>query len=252
MKSRRQFKIKRLYARCISAICVRQSTSRWLSGYEASCRGFESKESILHWCRDHRVHHKYTETDADPYNSKRGFFFCHIGWMMCKKHSAVIAAGKKLPMADLLADPVVRFNAKYYKPMWLLFCFIFPTVIPVYFWDEKWLNAFCVAGVLRYVFQLHCTWYINSIAHMFGYRPFDKNMEARDSPFSDYVFPNEGYHNFHHAFPRDYKAKEHGFSLNCVRVFIELMALIGQAYDLKLSSDEVIKSRKLRTGDGSK
>ena len=27
------------------------------------------------WCRDHRVHHKYSETDADPHNTNRGFFF---------------------------------------------------------------------------------------------------------------------------------------------------------------------------------
>lgn len=26
---------------------------------------------ILEWARDHRVHHKYSETDADPYNVKR-------------------------------------------------------------------------------------------------------------------------------------------------------------------------------------
>ncbi|GBM45847.1 hypothetical protein AVEN_180715-1 [Araneus ventricosus] len=87
---------------------------------------------------------------------------------------------------------------------------------------------------------------------MFGYRPFDKNIEARDSSFNDYLTPGEGLHNYHYVFRRDYKAKEHGFSLNSGRVFIELMASIEQAYDLKLSSDDVIKSRKLKTGDGSK
>ncbi|GBM60205.1 Delta(9)-fatty-acid desaturase fat-7 [Araneus ventricosus] len=192
------------------------------------------KETIFRWCRDHRVHHKYIETNADPHNIKRGFFFAHIGWLMCKKHPAVYAAGRKLPMDDLLADPVVRFNTKYFYPMFLFFCFIFPTVIPVYFWSENWLDAFCVAGVLRYVFQLHCIFTTNSLAHMFGYRPFDKNIDARDSLFYDSIFPGEGDHNFHHTFPRDYKAKEHGFSLNTGRFFIELMALFGQAYDLKV------------------
>jgi stearoyl-CoA desaturase (Delta-9 desaturase) len=42
--------------------------------------------SIFHWSRDHRAHHKYSETDADPHNATRGFFFAHMGWLLVKKH----------------------------------------------------------------------------------------------------------------------------------------------------------------------
>jgi stearoyl-CoA desaturase (delta-9 desaturase) len=41
---------------------------------------------IYHWARDHRVHHKFSETDADPHNATRGFFFAHMGWLLVKKH----------------------------------------------------------------------------------------------------------------------------------------------------------------------
>lgn len=44
------------------------------------------QNSIYTWGRDHRVHHKYSETDADPVNIERGFFFAHCGWLMCKKY----------------------------------------------------------------------------------------------------------------------------------------------------------------------
>lgn len=37
------------------------------------------QDAAVHWARDHRVHHKYSETDADPHNATRGFFFSHIG-----------------------------------------------------------------------------------------------------------------------------------------------------------------------------
>ncbi|CAL1269598.1 unnamed protein product [Larinioides sclopetarius] len=208
--------------------------------------------SIFAWCRDHRVHHKYVDTDADPYNINRGFFFAHMGWLICKKHPDVIKAGKKLPLDDLLADPVVIFNRKYFYPMWIVFCFILPTIIPVYFWGESWLDSFCVAGMLKYVLQIHSIFFVNSVAHMYGYRPFDKNIEARESFFTEIFQPNEGSHNYHHVFPRDYTTKEHTFSFNSSRIFIDFMALIGQAYDLKMSSDELIKARKLKTGDGSK
>lgn len=40
------------------------------------------QDSALHWCKDHRVHHKYSDTDADPHNSTRGFFFSHVGWLL--------------------------------------------------------------------------------------------------------------------------------------------------------------------------
>lgn len=46
--------------------------------------------SIYHWARDHRVHHKYSETSADPHNATRGFFFAHIGWLYVKKHEDIV------------------------------------------------------------------------------------------------------------------------------------------------------------------
>lgn len=68
------------------------------------------QDCALHWARDHRVHHKYSETDADPHNATRGFFFSHVGWLLCKKHPEVIAKGKGLDISDLKADPVLRFQ----------------------------------------------------------------------------------------------------------------------------------------------
>ncbi|KAK2115926.1 hypothetical protein P7K49_006552 [Saguinus oedipus] len=67
---------------------------------------------IFEWSRDHRVHHKYSETDADPHNARRGFFFSHIGWLFVRKHRDVIEKGRKLDVTDLLADPVVRIQRK--------------------------------------------------------------------------------------------------------------------------------------------
>jgi stearoyl-CoA desaturase (Delta-9 desaturase) len=58
------------------------------------------------------MHHKYTDTNADPYNSKRGFFFCHIGWLMVKKHPDVIEKGKTIDMSDLTSDPLIQFQRK--------------------------------------------------------------------------------------------------------------------------------------------
>lgn len=73
---------------------------------------FSLQNDIFEWSRDHRVHHKYSETDADPHNARRGFFFSHIGWLFVRKHRDVIEKGRKLDVTDLLADPVVQFQRK--------------------------------------------------------------------------------------------------------------------------------------------
>lgn len=63
--------------------------------------------------RDHRVHHKFTDTDADPHNAQRGFFFSHMGWLMVRKHPDVISKGATIDMSDLEKDPVVIWQRRY-------------------------------------------------------------------------------------------------------------------------------------------
>lgn len=70
------------------------------------------QNDIYEWARDHRGHHKYSETNADPHNAKRGFFFSHIGWLLVRKHPEVIEKGQKLQLADLEADEVVMFQKR--------------------------------------------------------------------------------------------------------------------------------------------
>ncbi|NWJ07952.1 SCD5 desaturase, partial [Crypturellus undulatus] len=78
----------------------------------AAANSMAFQNDIYEWSRDHRVHHKYSETDADPHNALRGFFFSHIGWLLVRKHPDVIEKGKKVDVSDLLEDPVVRFQRK--------------------------------------------------------------------------------------------------------------------------------------------
>lgn len=71
-----------------------------------------AQNDMIEWVRDHRVHHKFTDTNADPHNSKRGFFFCHIGWLMCKKHPDVKKYGGKVDMSDLENDSLLLLQRK--------------------------------------------------------------------------------------------------------------------------------------------
>jgi len=62
----------------------------------------------------------------------------------------------------------------------------------------------------------------------------------------------EGWHNYHHAFPWDYKAAELGlYKVNIPAAFIEVMAWLGLAYDLKTASPEIIEKYRTNKGDGT-
>ncbi|KAF7995136.1 hypothetical protein HCN44_004608 [Aphidius gifuensis] len=210
------------------------------------------QNSIWVWARDHRVHHKYSETDADPCNAKRGFFFSHVGWLMSKKHPDVTNIGQGVDLKDLEADPVVAFQKKYYFYLVALICIILPAVIPVYFWNETWTNAIFIPVFLRYTIGLNATWLVNSAAHMYGGRPYDKFINPSENFAVILGTLGEGWHNFHHTFPWDYKTSElPHYVFNWTTGFIHVFAKIGWAYDLKSVSEQVVKARCKRTGDGS-
>ncbi|TMW54346.1 hypothetical protein DOY81_000619 [Sarcophaga bullata] len=210
------------------------------------------QDAAYHWARDHRVHHKYSETDADPHNATRGFFFSHIGWLLCKKHPEVKAKGKGVDLSDLRQDKIIMFQKKYYMLLMPLLCFLLPTVIPMYFWNETFINSWFVATMFRWCFILNVTWLVNSAAHKFGGKPYDKYINPAENPSVAILAFGEGWHNYHHVFPWDYKTAEFGqYSMNLTTAFIDFFAKIGWAYDLKTVSADIIKKRVKRTGDGT-
>lgn len=207
---------------------------------------------IYEWVRDHRVHHKFTDTDADPHNSKRGFFFSHIGWLMVRKHPDVIKKGALIDMSDLEKDPVVVWQRRLYIILMPLCCFLIPTWVPCYFWNERPMYAW-YATVFRYTWSLNMTWLVNSAAHIWGMKPYDSGISPTDSIQVGIAAFGEGWHNYHHVFPWDYKAAELGnYKMNFTTAVIDGFAKIGWAYDLKTVSTDMIKKRALRTGDGTR
>ena len=128
---------------------------------------------------------------------------------------------------------------------------LFPSVVPWYFWGEDGYVAFFVCFALRYVTVLNFTWCVNSVAHMWGNRPYDKTISPVENIIVTTGAAGEGFHNYHHTFPHDYRASELGMKYNFTTMFIDFMTFIGQAYDRKTMSQELIDRRKARTGDGT-
>ncbi|XP_012541280.2 (11Z)-hexadec-11-enoyl-CoA conjugase [Monomorium pharaonis] len=204
------------------------------------------------WLRVHRTHHRYTDTCADPHNANRGFFFSHIGWLMMKHHPAVKEYGKNVDMSDIYADPVIRFADKYYSLIMVPLCFVLPAIIPVYVWNETWFLSIS-SVIVRYVIALNVTFSVNSFAHMWGNKPYNSTVKPTENPTVSFFAMGEGWHNYHHSFPWDYKAAELGlYRLNISTAFIDFMAWLGWAYDLKTSNAKIIDRLCANKGDGTR
>ncbi|KAK2093702.1 hypothetical protein P7K49_027440 [Saguinus oedipus] len=209
------------------------------------------QNDVFEWARDHSAHHKFSEADADPHNSRRGFFFSHVGWLLVPKHPAVKEKGGTLDLSDLKAEKLVMFQRRYYKPGVLLMCFILPTLVAFYFWGETFQHSLYVATFLRYAVVLNATWLVNSAAHLYGYPPYDKIISPQENVLVSLEAVGEGFHNYHHSFPYDYSASEYRWHINVTTFFIDCMAALGLAYDQKKVSKAAILARIKRTGDGS-
>ena len=79
----------------------------------------------------HRLHHRHTDTESDPYSAANGLFFSHVGWIFYKTKYP------KLPLVqkeDLCRDPVVLFQHRYFLELALLTCVALPTAVGHFRW----------------------------------------------------------------------------------------------------------------------
>lgn len=166
----------------------------------ALCFTIAFQEDLFTWTRDHRCHHKWTDTDADPYNARRGFLFSHLGWIVQRKHPQVRRKGRTIDMRDIEGQPIVAFHRRWYYALLLLIWGLLPTAIPAYLWGERPTNALLCCVFLRTVTFLHGTWLVNSWAHRYGSRPYDTRLTAVESNFRHLVL-GEGFHNVSAAEP---------------------------------------------------
>jgi len=190
--------------------------------------------SVYSWATNHRVHHKYSDTDADPHNSQRGFFFSHIGWLLLKKHPDRIQAESQIDSSDLWADPLIRIQHKC-DPWFAVPAILSPCLVAYYCWGESISNSILVVGCLRYSVVLHVTFLVNSAAHVWGDHPYDAKSVTGDNPMISFLAGGEGWHNWHHKYPFDYAASEFGISsqYNPSKLVIDTCAFMGLVWNRK-------------------
>lgn len=192
------------------------------------------QNSALKWCSDHRVHHRHVDHEKDPYNINKGFFYAHMGWIFFKEQKTETAHYPK----DLLNDKLVMWQHRNYLAIAVTVGFILPTLLG-YFLGSA-LGGLALSGLARVVFVHHCTFFINSLCHIVGSRPYTDTNTARDSYVMALFSYGEGYHNYHHYFPSDYRNGIRWYHFDPTKWLIKILSFVGLVKDLKKVPEKLI------------
>lgn len=202
----------------------------------AGASSFEG--SVLEWSTDHRDHHRFTDTEQDPYNIKQGFWHAHMGWIFTLDESR----RRYDNVEDLMRDPLIVFQHKYYSYLAIFTGFILPMLIAGMWGD--WLGGFLVGGALRITIGHQMTFCINSVCHYFGKQTYSEKYSARDNWFTALFTLGEGFHNFHHRFPIDYRNGVRFYDFDPTKWLIKTLYYFGLAKDLrKIKAQRILESK---------
>jgi stearoyl-CoA desaturase (delta-9 desaturase) len=202
---------------------------------------FALQNDVLHWASDHRRHHQYVDNnDLDPYSARRGFWFSHIGWILRNYESG---NGGFSNVKDLQQDPILVWQHKHYLTLVLLTNIGLPALLGLVHGDV--IGGLLLGGLLRLVLSQHLTYFINSLAHIWGHQPYSDASSARDNPLLALITYGEGYHNYHHTFQWDYRNGVKWWHFDPTKWMIKLCSLVGLTRDLKRCTLAQIEKAKL-------
>jgi sn-1 stearoyl-lipid 9-desaturase len=205
---------------------------KWLEYFFVFCGTLAMQGGPIWWVGLHRHHHLYSDQPVDHHDSNKGFWWSHMGWMFRE-----VPAVQEIPKftKDISSDPFYRFCDAFFFPIQIAFGFLLFTL------GERFLGAgfgwsFVLWGVfVRLAFVYHCTWFVNSATHMFGYKSHESGDNSRNCWWVAVVTYGEGWHNNHHAY--QYSAR-HGlqwWEVDPTWLMIKGLKTLGLATKVKVA-----------------
>ncbi len=195
--------------------------------------------SAFRWASQHRDHHQFVDTDRDPYNIKKGFFYAHMGWMLFwefpRQYSNV---------NDLEKNSMLVHQHRFYG-VWAFGAGVILPILIGALIGQAW-SAFLIAVCLRISFVYQATFCINSVCHQFGRTTYDIYTSAKDNWFVAFLTYGEGYHNFHHRFPSDYRNGVRWYDWDPSKWMIAILSKFGMTSGLQRTSPFKILHAKIR------
>lgn len=211
-----------------------QLTPKWLEYVIVTIGALAMQGGPIFWVAGHRKHHAYTEDeDKDPYSSRRGFWWSHMGWILYPRSESFAFETYKKFAPDLARDPYYRWLDRNFLPLQI------PVGILLYLCGG-W--SFVIYGVfLRAVVLWHSTWLINSATHLYGYRNFEVEDNSRNLWWAAILTYGEGWHNNHHAHPNVAPAGRHWWEVDMTWWAIKTLQTLGLAKKVVMPPTQTAK-----------
>ncbi len=232
------FSVTAGYHRCFSHKAYASHPA--LQAYYLFFGAMALQNSALKWSADHRDHHRYVDKDWDPYSIKRGGLWAHVFWLFYKEPQE--RSYENVP--DLQANSLVRWQYRWNSWIGILAGLGIPTLVGALF--GRPLGGLLWGGFLRVVVIHHTTFMVNSVAHLYGTRPYTEDNSARDNGLLAFITNGEGYHNFHHKFPSDFRNGVRWYQWDPTKWLIAVLHFTGLARDLRKTPKPVIEKSLLR------
>lgn len=200
--------------------------------------GVQNKAKI--WAADHINHHDDPDGKWDNYSIIKGFWWAHIVWVVTKHEPPDLTDPR---FEHLVKNKLVQLQAKYYVHLVVIrFAIAYGLG---HLWGNAW-GGFLFIGFTALLLQYHATFCVNSVAHWLGTRPYDTTISARDHWLTALITFGEGYHNFHHTFPSDYRNAIGKFQWDPTKWLIKVLEKVGLVWDLYRTPDDQIEDARRR------
>jgi stearoyl-CoA desaturase (delta-9 desaturase) len=164
----------------------------WLERTFATVGNLALQGGPITWVAQHRQHHRESDKEFDPHNINAGFMWAHMLWVFMRYPRWYEESQRQAFAPDLIKDPYYRFLEKNH--------YLFPALSGALMFALGGWPAFLWGFCLRIVLMYHSTWFVNSAAHKWGYRPFREEIATNNWWVALLSF-GEGWHNNHHAHP---------------------------------------------------
>lgn len=188
----------------------------------------------IRWVAIHRKHHAHADHDDDPHNIHMGFRWAHVDWLY--RHNVAMPSEEEIRRyaPDLVADPYYRALARLAVPLQL-------ALAVGLFALGGWAWVIW-GGFVRLVFSYHSTWFVNSAAHMLGYRTYRTTDRSTNCWWVAALSFGEGWHNNHHAFPFSARHGLRWFEIDMTWWHVKVLQFLRLADRIRIPS-EVMRRR---------
>lgn len=211
--------------------------SKPLAYFLASLGAMAWQGSIHWWVIRHRMHHRFVDTKYDPYDSTRGLWFSHFGWLF--ERPRFYEKSSIINMSDIINDPVCRWNRYYTPHLVIALGMVLPLVLGAMMGDA--MAGFIYIGVWGRIISWNGIFAVNSFSHheSVGGKTYAMHSSATSSLLLAVLSNGEGNHNYHHEFPHDYRHGVLWGDYDPTKWFLWMCNILGLASNLITVEDHV-------------